>query len=230
VRTGIILPSFRENGDEALAAALDAEALGIDGVFCYDHLWPMGQPQRPALAPFPLLALLASKTTRICLGTLMARVGLVPNEVLLGEFGTIELLAPHRVIAGLGTGDSLSRAENEAYGVPFASTARRRADLSALSGELLERGIPVWVGSGSAATNAVARAQGAIVNVWDASPEQVAIHAQEGEVTWAGPSPKSDLAALVHGVARSGATWVVFAWPVDLVALVDAVRRLEVGR
>jgi len=59
MRTGVILPSFRADADAAFAAAGQAAAAGLDGVFCYDHLWPMGQPERPALAPFPLLAAIA---------------------------------------------------------------------------------------------------------------------------------------------------------------------------
>ena len=60
MRTGVVLPTFRDTPDEAFAAAAEAVAAGVDGVFCYDHIWPLGQPQRPALAPFPLLGALAT--------------------------------------------------------------------------------------------------------------------------------------------------------------------------
>ncbi len=60
MRTGVVLPTFRDTPDEAFAAAAAAVAAGVDGVFCYDHIWPLGQPQRPALAPFPLLGALAT--------------------------------------------------------------------------------------------------------------------------------------------------------------------------
>jgi hypothetical protein len=43
MRIGVILPTFRDTPDEALETAARAEALGLDGVFCYDHVWPMGQ-------------------------------------------------------------------------------------------------------------------------------------------------------------------------------------------
>ncbi len=58
MRTGVVLPTFRETPDEAFAAAAQAVAAGVDGVFCYDHIWPLGQPHRPALAPFPVLGAL----------------------------------------------------------------------------------------------------------------------------------------------------------------------------
>ncbi len=61
IRAGVVLPTFRDTPDDALAAADSAVAAGIDGLFCYDHIWPMGQPERPALAPFPLLGALAAR-------------------------------------------------------------------------------------------------------------------------------------------------------------------------
>ena len=60
MRTGVVLPTFRDTPDEAFAAAAAAVEAGVDGLFCYDHIWPMGQPERPALAPFPLLGALAA--------------------------------------------------------------------------------------------------------------------------------------------------------------------------
>ena len=61
MRTGVVLPTFRDTPDEAFAAAEEAVGAGVDGVFCYDHIWPMGQPHRPALAPFPVLGALATR-------------------------------------------------------------------------------------------------------------------------------------------------------------------------
>jgi hypothetical protein len=61
IRTGVVLPTFRETPDDALRAADDAVTAGVDGLFCYDHIWPMGQPDRPALAPFPVLGALATR-------------------------------------------------------------------------------------------------------------------------------------------------------------------------
>ena len=53
VRIGVTLPSFREDAS-AVDAAILAERLGLDGVFVFDHLWPIGQPDRPALSAMPL--------------------------------------------------------------------------------------------------------------------------------------------------------------------------------
>src|SRR5664279_6169461 len=113
MRVGITLPQFRDEADTALDAARRAEALGIDGVFCFDHLWPMGQPGRPALSSGPLLGALAAVTSTIHLGTLVARIGLVPDDVLVEVLCGVDSLSGGRLVAGIGTGDRLSREEND---------------------------------------------------------------------------------------------------------------------
>jgi hypothetical protein len=256
VKVGVVLPTFRENADEAFAVAREAEHLGVDGAFCFDHLWPMGQPERPALAPFPVLAALAAATERITLGTLVARIGLVPNEVLVSEFATLASLAPGRVIAALGTGDSLSRAENEAYGIDFPPAAVRRTELMAGARQLTAASIPVWIGGGSAETQRMVTEAGidAAVNVWQGTVPVVADLATRSEVTWAGvvPAPGAGidhgpgdgrgrdggtggtddaaLVALLHELAAAGATWAVFAHPAPLGVLVETSRAIRSGR
>jgi alkanesulfonate monooxygenase SsuD/methylene tetrahydromethanopterin reductase-like flavin-dependent oxidoreductase (luciferase family) len=240
IRAGVVLPTFRDTPDDALAAAESAVAAGIDGLFCYDHLWPMGQPERPALAPFPLLGTLAARfgprpdDSGPYFGTLVARIGLVPNAVLAAEFRALARLAPNRVIAGLGTGDSLSAEENRAYGIPFAPAAVRRVEMVALARELISEGIIVWVAGGPAGRVDEALAAGAALNVWNADPTLVterATGAEALEVTWAGPPPESapTAAETVALMAGAGATWVVFGWPVDVDALAEAAHAASPG-
>ena len=226
MRTGVVLPTFRHTPDDAFAAATAAVEAGVDGLFCYDHIWPIGQPERPALAPFPILGALATMFDPSpgprggpYLGTLVARVGLVPDAVLVAQFVALEGLAPGRVIAGLGTGDRLSEEENLAYGIPFAPAAERRADMVALGRTLAGAGLPVWVAGGPAGRTEEARAAGAALNVWDAEPALVAarVAGPPGvEVTWAGPPPPATppLAERLRALAEAGATWVIFGWPV----------------
>ncbi len=229
----MVLPSFRADAGEALTAAEQADELGVDGIFCFDHVWPLGQPERPAIAPFPLLAAIAGRTRSVSVGTLVARVGLVPNDVLVSQFDALELLAPGRVMAALGTGDHLSAPENLAYGVAFEEAEVRREDLVVVGRALRERGMTVWVGGGHPGTLAVAEAEGLAVNLWNAGADKVGAQAQRGEVTWAGNVPDPirrpqapTLAGLVAELDRAGATWAVFAWPVPLRELVEAAAAL----
>jgi alkanesulfonate monooxygenase SsuD/methylene tetrahydromethanopterin reductase-like flavin-dependent oxidoreductase (luciferase family) len=239
IRTGVVLPTFRDTPDEAYAAASESVAAGVDGLFCYDHIWPLGQPERPALAPFPVLGALASVLDPPrragegpFLGTLVARVGLVPNSVLAAQFVALDRLAPGRVIAGLGTGDRQSEQENVAYGIPFAPAAERRAELVALARHLVGMGLTVWAAGGADGRTQEARAAGAALNLWDAEPALVAQRFADGvEVTWAGPPPKASptVAETLRGLHEAGATWAVFGWPVDVEELVAAARALDTG-
>ena len=233
MRVGAMLPSFRHGSEEALATARAAEAAGIDAVFCFDHLWPMGQPERPALAAFPLLAAVAASTERLSVGTLVARIGLVPDEMLLARFATLAAVAPGRVIAGLGTGDAKSFAENDAYGIPADPPAERRSALARCARELRDAGLPVWVGAGGRPTNDLARELGVALNLWGASPEAVAAHAASGEVTWAGPPVTSGdaeaIAAVLRPIADAGATWAVLGSPTPVDALAEAAAALRGG-
>jgi alkanesulfonate monooxygenase SsuD/methylene tetrahydromethanopterin reductase-like flavin-dependent oxidoreductase (luciferase family) len=164
-------------------------------------------------------------------GTLVARVGLVPNAVLAAQFVALEGLAPGRVIAGLGTGDKLSEEENRAYGIPFPPAAERRAAMVELGRQLTRAGLSVWMAGGVAARADEARAAGAALTVWDAAPALVAERAagpDAVEVTWAGPPPSAapSLTERLGALREAGATWAVFGWPVDAEELADAARLL----
>jgi len=243
VRIGVTLPQFRSDADGALAVARRAEAVGLDGVFVFDHLWPLGRPERPALHSFPLLGAVAASTERVRIGTLVARVGVLPDPVLANTLVSLDRVSGGRLIAGLGTGDRANRAENEAYGLPYAPAAERLASLLSCCGALRLAGVPTWVGGRSpAARHAAASADG--WNAWGAAPEAFAAEAATVaagvERTWAGQvligrtladaeaklaahgrrpglvwGTVEHLQAHVDALAAAGATWVVCA-PLDI--------------
>ena len=223
MRIGVTLPTFRDDAT-ALDAARRAEALGLDGVFVFDHLWPMGAPRRPALSAFPVLGAVAASTSTIRFGPLVARVGLLPDDVLVAELVSLDLMAPGRLIAGLGTGDRKSAAENLAYGIPVAPPDARRLSLGDCARRLLAAGIPVWVGGGARATVELALDVGAAVNLWEGRPAAVAALRTRCEVTWGGPVPAgvAEAAEWLSELARAGATWAVCAWPESLQAVAEA--------
>ena len=209
MKIGVLLPTFRRGAEDALDYAERAARAGLDGVFAYDHLWPMGTPTRPSLAPFGLLAVAAKRHEQLCVGPLVARVGMVSTEHLVREFFTLESLAPGRVIAALGTGDKLSAQENAAYGLEERSANERRAMLRATH-EQLSSTMPVWFGAGASATNELARRLGAPLNLWDAPIERVQSECLIGPTTWAGPAP-DDVAGHLDALAHAGVTWAVFS-------------------
>ncbi len=209
MRLGVLLPTFRSGGDDAFALADEAARCGLDGVFAYDHLWPIGSPLRPSLAPFPLLAAIARRHEGLVVGPLVARVGLVGTEHLVGQFRTLERIAPGRVIAALGAGDHLSAPENEAYGLASLSPDARRTLIREAALALLPT-MPVWIGAGAEATNELARELGATVNLWNVDDERLREVAQRGPVNWAGPVP-TELGQRLDGLALAGATWAILS-------------------
>jgi hypothetical protein len=225
MKVGVTLPHFRDDAESAIEAARRAEALGLDGVFCFDHLWPMGQPGRPAISSGPLLGALAASTSTIGIGTLVARIGLVPDDVLVEVLLGVDALSGGRCIAGIGTGDRLSKEENDAYGLPFEPADIRRARLGEVAVTLHAAGLPVWLGGAGPASVEVARSCGVAVNAWQAGPDRVAeVVAQGVEVTWGGPAGDSagDLAVRLSALADAGATWAVCGWPDSLDVVADA--------
>jgi hypothetical protein len=223
VRVGVTLPTFRDD-TLALAAARRAEELGLDGVFVFDHLWPMGAPLRPALSAFPVLGAIAASTERVSFGPLVARIGLVPDEILVAELLSLEAMAPGRLIAGLGTGDSKSAAENRAFGIPFDPPDERRMALRRCARHVLDAGVPVWVGGGAPSTVELAVELGCAVNLWEGQPAAVAGLLPRCEVTWAGPvaGDVPEIAQWLQEVAGAGATWAVCAWPEAIEAVAEA--------
>jgi hypothetical protein len=230
VRVGITLPTFRDDS-EVLEAARRAEALGLDGVFVFDHIWPMGRPDRPALSAFPVLGAVAAVTEKIFFGPLVARVGLVPDEVLVAELRSLDNIAPRRLIAGLGTGDRKSAGENLAYGIPPGPPEDRRLALRGCAERLVASGIPVWVGGGTTATTQLALDLGELVavNLWEAEPSVVASLVTRCEVTWGGPvdGEVPEIVEWLSEISSAGATWAVCAWPRSLEHLAEAVGLLR---
>jgi len=233
-RIGVTLPSFSRSPERLVEAAREADRLGIHGGFVFDHLWPMHSPGRPALAMPPLLGVLARATSRLVVGPLVARVGLWPAPWLEQALRTAAAVSGGRVIAALGTGDEKSLDEHRGYGLPYADARSRREVLERLGRRLLDAGLEVWVGAGRPGTNRVARRLGASLNLWDVEPEELAVAAREGPVTWGGPLPRAaeEAARRLSALADAGAEWVVWAWPGDLRRVVEAARLagVDLGR
>jgi len=184
----------------------------------FDHLWPLGQPHRPALHSYELLGAIAAETTSISVGTLVARVGLLPDVMLLHALLTLHQLAGTRLVAGLGAGDVANRDENEAYGVGYPPPAERRARLVACCQALSGAGVTTWVGGRSSGARKAAIAGGAKAwNGWGLDLASFGAAAAElsgtgVEPTWAGQvlvgrtRDDADAKLAEHGT-RPGLVW-----------------------
>ncbi|MBW3537510.1 MAG: LLM class flavin-dependent oxidoreductase [Actinobacteria bacterium] len=218
MRVGLVLPTFHADAARVTRLATEAEEAGIDGVFLFDHLWHLGKRGRPALHGPTLISALGVATSRITVGSLVARVGIQPNPVLARMMGTAQRMSGGRTVAGLGIGDGLSREENEAYGIEFAPRPARIAELVECCRAIREESVPVWIGGATDAMWSTAAGEADAVNVWDVGPEVVARAAQvaqPAEVTWAGlvrmREGSEAISARMKAVAEAGATWAIGA-------------------
>jgi alkanesulfonate monooxygenase SsuD/methylene tetrahydromethanopterin reductase-like flavin-dependent oxidoreductase (luciferase family) len=130
VKIGLILPLFSGDPAKVLAAAREAEELGYDGVFAFDHFFPPGgSPESPSLEAFATLAAVAAVTERVTLGTLVTRASLRPAGLLAKTASWLDAASGGRLVLGIGTGDPIDRPEHQAYGIPMLGVADRRAHL-----------------------------------------------------------------------------------------------------
>lgn len=249
-RVGVMLPTFSSDPGPALATARAAEIGGLDGVFAFDHLWPMGNPGRPALWSFGILGAVVARTERIVVGPLVARIDLLPEDELVRTFAGLAMMAgTDRVIAALGAGDNLSAGENVSYGLRRAPVAERLAMLTRVADRLRAHGIVTWMGGNSEAVAGLAVTHADAHNVWGLTVEEIAsrgAHPGHVPMTWGGqvligrdqdeleslratygPRPGlvsgtvDDVALHLRGL---GVTWTVCA-PLDYIA--DPVRSTE---
>ncbi|MHB8463669.1 MAG: hypothetical protein ACYDH6_05975 [Acidimicrobiales bacterium] len=190
MRVGIMLPTFTTDLAAALDVARVAESGDLDGVFAFDHLWPMGSPGRPALWSFSVLGAIAAVTERVAMGPLVARIDLLPEDELVRAFTTLAAIVGRtRVIATLGAGDNLSAQENLAYGLAREPVAARLAMIGRVADRLRGEHIETWIGGGSPRVAALADAHADAHNVWGVDGGVITtLREGDGHVplTWAG--------------------------------------------
>jgi alkanesulfonate monooxygenase SsuD/methylene tetrahydromethanopterin reductase-like flavin-dependent oxidoreductase (luciferase family) len=204
IKLGLILPLFSGDPAKAIAAATDAERLGFDGVFGFDHFFPPGAPSdRPSLELFTTLAAAATLTERVTVGSLVTRAVLRPPGLVAKMAATIDAVAGGgRTVIGVGSGDPIDLPEHEAFGFPNLSLEDRRAHLEewvtalrdlfagrpysggthvpAVAGPLLPRPAappPVWVGGQAEAVVRLAARSADGWNGWGSTPESFRVKA-----------------------------------------------------
>lgn len=193
---------FTDDPAKPLGVAARCAALGIDGVFSPDHLfppvfYPPSGPSRPALEPFTLLAAVSARHPDLTVGTLVTRVTLRPAALLAKEAAALDAMSGGHGILALGTGDRASLPEHETFGIPFPAAADRLALLDEtlgalralfegrewpggthvppLSGPLVPPGAPaLWVGGLSDAVVGIAARSADAWNGWGLDRETFA--------------------------------------------------------
>ena len=226
MKIALTVPQFSQEIGSLVEFVLKAEQAGVDGLFCFDHMWPTDKPGAPTFSSLTLLGFIGSKTNRIQLGTLVSRIGLLPDDVLIGEFQSLAKMVPGRAICGLGVGDSTSKLERERLGLPVFSLESRLRSLEYCASSISKFVDQVWLGGTSDSISNLARQLNLPVNLWRADTETIEDRTKSGlEVTWAGPLPKanandSECSGFLNSLSKAGASWAVWAWP-DSIELVE---------
>jgi coenzyme F420-dependent glucose-6-phosphate dehydrogenase len=112
---------------ELLEFSCLAEDLGYDSVFVSDHFQPWRHTDGHAPSALAWLGALAARTRRVQIGTSV----LTPTfryhpSVVAQAFGTLGVIAPGRVVLGVGTGESLNEVPSSGIAWPGPKERRDR--------------------------------------------------------------------------------------------------------
>lgn len=225
VPVSLTVPQFSADPHHLLTLAARASGYGINGLFAFDHLVPLGDPHRPVFELTAILGALGASTD-VTVGSLVMRVTLRPPEISAAAAATLDTLVPGRAILGLGVGDSMSAEEADRFGQTLPSLE----DRVSLLGETISAvrsvapTLPVWVGGRHHQLRELAARQADGWNAWgadvaDLADEAAEVRANVGErpftISWGGTLVlAADEATLATRIAeRGGSEGVVAGTP-----------------
>jgi alkanesulfonate monooxygenase SsuD/methylene tetrahydromethanopterin reductase-like flavin-dependent oxidoreductase (luciferase family) len=124
MRFGLDVAQHRLQWDELVRRAQLAEELGFDGVWGFDHFQPMyGDGPGETFEGMTYLAALASATTRVRLGLLVAGMTYRHPSVYAAQALTIDHVSHGRLEMSFGA--AWFDKEHDELGIPFPSTGER---------------------------------------------------------------------------------------------------------
>jgi probable F420-dependent oxidoreductase len=135
VRIGIHVEPQHAKYDAMRRCWLEAEALGVDVIYTWDHFFPLsGDPDGLHYEALATLASLAEVTSRAQVGALVICNSYRNPNLLADAHRTIDHISDGRVVLGIGAG--WAERDYETYGYEFGTAAERlkafRRDLPVL--------------------------------------------------------------------------------------------------
>jgi probable F420-dependent oxidoreductase len=132
IRIGLQIAQYGEDWPALLDAAQEAEALGADALFNWDHFFGPKDSDEPSFECWTILAAWAASTSRIMLGPLVSCIGYRNPDLVADMARTVDHVAGGRMMLGLGSG--FKERDYVEYGYPFGAVVSRVSDL--------ENGVP----------------------------------------------------------------------------------------